>query len=226
MALNLLDLLTGTQKGCFTTIYVPNEIVGEIDPFFVANFFTELASDWEIIDIQGQKHIVHFNGLANKPLLTTGWNTLGNHYSWPAIKILHFFYYGDKTFYMEINNNAALDIPRFFPQFHTLGHLIETNQKFRIQVHNKDISASSMIISQQMDIFITATGHSQVKLSGPLNNVVTVNLIRHAGNGRRVMFGEGWSTFCQLNQLSGGNLLNFKTSAEFDYSNIFLIEVV
>jgi hypothetical protein len=26
MALNLLDLLTETQKGCFTTIYVPNEV--------------------------------------------------------------------------------------------------------------------------------------------------------------------------------------------------------
>jgi hypothetical protein len=26
MALNLLDLLTGTQKGFFTTIHVPNEV--------------------------------------------------------------------------------------------------------------------------------------------------------------------------------------------------------
>jgi hypothetical protein len=83
--------------------------------------------------------------LANTPLLTTGWDTLGNHYSWQAIKILHFFYYGDKTFFMQINKNRALDIPRFFPPFHTHGRWIENNQNLRMQIRNKDISASSMV---------------------------------------------------------------------------------
>jgi hypothetical protein len=119
--------------------------VGEVDPFFVARFFNELPSYWEICDIKGKKHIVEFNGLANKPRLTTGWDTLGNHYSWPAIKILHLFYYGNHTFYMKINDNAALDIPTFFPPFHTLGHLVENNQKFLMQIHDEDISASTMV---------------------------------------------------------------------------------
>jgi hypothetical protein len=46
---------------------------------------------------------------------------------------------------MQINKNRALDIPRFFPPFHTHGRWIENNQNLRMQIRNKDISASSMV---------------------------------------------------------------------------------
>jgi hypothetical protein len=81
------------------------QIVGKVDPFFVAAFFNELHSDWEIYDRKGKQHNIQFNGLANKPLLTKDWDKQKNDYSWTGNKLLHFFYYGGKKFYMLINNN-------------------------------------------------------------------------------------------------------------------------
>jgi hypothetical protein len=82
------------------------------------------------------------------------------------------------------------------------------------------------IIGQALDNFITARGHSQFKLCGPLNNVIKVDLIRNKENGRRLKFGQGWTNFCQLNQISGGNILQFKASFDITYSDILLVEVV
>ncbi|KAK2361964.1 hypothetical protein QL285_087066 [Trifolium repens] len=100
------------------------------------------------------------------------------------------------------------------------------NQTFLMRIRDEDVTASTMIIRQALDRFITTTGHSQLKLCGPLNNVVTVDLIRNLESSRRLKFGQGWTNFCQVNQIVGGNLLQFKTSSEINYSNILLIKVV
>ncbi|KAK2407972.1 hypothetical protein QL285_043525 [Trifolium repens] len=226
MATNLVDILTGTQLGYFSTISIPNEIVGEVDPFFVAAFFHELQTDWDIVDRKGNIHKIQFNGLANKPLLTTGWDQLRNDFSWTEIKLLHFYYYGGKKFYMIINNNKDLEIPSFFPPFHSLSSSVGNNKTFGMQIRNEDVNETTMIIGQTLDIFITARGHSQFKLCGPLNNVITVDLIRNTENGRRLKFGQGWTNFCQLNQISCGNILKFTASSDIAYSNILLVEVV
>jgi hypothetical protein len=51
------------------------QIFGEVDPWFVAEFFGELPFDWEIIDGKAQQHKIQFNVNANQPLLTTGWES-------------------------------------------------------------------------------------------------------------------------------------------------------
>jgi hypothetical protein len=121
------------------------QIVGEVDPFFVAAFFHELPTDWDIVDRLGNIHKIQFNGLANKPLLTTGWDQLRNDFSWTEIKLLHFYYYGGKKFYMIINNNKDLEIPSFFPPFHSLSSSVGNNKTFRMQIRNEDVTATTMV---------------------------------------------------------------------------------
>jgi hypothetical protein len=121
------------------------QIVGEVDPFFVAAFFHELQTDWDIVDRKGNIHKIQFNGLANKPLLTTGWDQLRNDFSWTEIKLLHFYYYGGKKFYMIINNNKDLEIPSFFPPFHSLSSSVGNNKTFRMQIRNEDVTATTMV---------------------------------------------------------------------------------
>jgi hypothetical protein len=77
-----------------------------------------------------------------------------------------------------------------------------------------------------METFLTTPGHFQLILCGPLNNVVTVNLIRNLENGRRLKFGEGWKSFCEINQIATGNVLQFEACLESDYSHILLVRVV
>jgi hypothetical protein len=121
------------------------QIFGEVDPFFVAAFFNELQTDWEIYDRKGNMYNIQFNGLANKPLLTTGWDKIKNDYSWTGNKILHFFYYGGKKFYMLINNDTNLDIPRFFPPFHSMSSRTTNNQTFLMRIRDEDVTASTMV---------------------------------------------------------------------------------
>jgi hypothetical protein len=121
------------------------QIVGEVDPFFVAAFFHELQTDWDIVDRKGNIHKIQFNGLANKPLLTTGWDQLRNDFSWTEIKLLHFYYYGGKKFYMIINNNKDLEIPSFFPPFHSLSSSVGNNKTFGMQIRNEDVNETTMV---------------------------------------------------------------------------------
>jgi hypothetical protein len=77
-----------------------------------------------------------------------------------------------------------------------------------------------------MDLFLTGSGLSQLRLCGPFNNVVTVDLIKNPANSRHSMFGEGWKFFCQINQIVPGNILHFEASVETDYSHILRVHVV
>jgi hypothetical protein len=56
-----------------------------------------------------------------------------------------------------------------------------------------------------------------------LANIVTIKLIIDYNNHGRVMFGEGWATFCELNQIVNGNQLSFKVHGDMTYSNILLV---
>jgi hypothetical protein len=77
-----------------------------------------------------------------------------------------------------------------------------------------------------MDLFLTSSGLSQLRLCGPFNNVVTVSLIKSSKNGRRLKFGEGWKAFCELNHIVPGNVIHFEASLDTDYSHILRVQVV
>jgi hypothetical protein len=59
-----------------------------------------------------------------------------------------------------------------------------------------------------------------------LENVVTVELIRDPKTDSVLKFGEGWTTFCALNQIVNGNLLHFKVEDLFDICNVLLVGIV
>jgi hypothetical protein len=78
-------------------------------------------------------------------------------------------------------------------------------------------------VDHEFGKFLTLTSHGKVKFSGPLANIVTIKLIVDYKNHGRVMFGEGWAKFCELNQIVNGNQLSFKVHRDMTYSNILLV---
>jgi hypothetical protein len=59
-----------------------------------------------------------------------------------------------------------------------------------------------------------------------ITKFVTIRLIVNRENGRRVKFGQGWTTFCHLNQIASGNVLNFKAACTTEYSHILIVRIV
>jgi hypothetical protein len=77
-----------------------------------------------------------------------------------------------------------------------------------------------------MDIFLATPGLTQLRLCGPMNNVVTVRLIKNSKDGPFFQFGRGWKSFCEMNQIVSGNVLQFEASLESDYSPILIVRFV
>jgi hypothetical protein len=121
------------------------QIFGEVDPWFVAEFFGELPIDWEIIDGNAKQHKIQFNVNAKQPRLTTGWENLRSHYSWTENQKLYFYYYGGNQFFMVISNNPNDIIPSLFPPFHTLHNLVRNNPKFRMRLTSDNVTNDTMV---------------------------------------------------------------------------------
>ncbi|WJX76159.1 DNA helicase [Trifolium repens] len=226
MSTILSTIFQGRQQGWFTTVHVPCQNFAEIDPFFVAQHKEDLESDWEIYDAKGLVGNVKFNGSVLKPLLTTGWQTLTSHYSWIGNQKLCFFYYGGNKFIMFIYHQTCYVTPTEFPYFHTMCTSVGSYPSFYISIHPQDITSPFKTLCSEAKVFLNPTNHLQVKLCGPLENVVTVELIRDPNTDSVLKFGEGWTTFCALNQIVNGNLLHFKLEDRIDNSNVLLVKIV
>jgi hypothetical protein len=73
--------------------------------------------------------------------------------------------------------------------------------------------------------FINPTRNPTFKFSGLSDNIVTVNLITDPTKPGRFIFGEGWTKFCQVNQIQDGNLLYLKADRNDEYSNIIIVQL-
>ncbi|KAK2438252.1 hypothetical protein QL285_023057 [Trifolium repens] len=226
MGSKLADILKRNNKGWFETVHVETQSLGELDPFFVATFFEELGIHWEIFDGKGKQHNVEFNGSPTEPLLISGWGRLRLYYSWTGHQKLCLFYYGRNQFLMVESDNSDHVIPSFFPAFHSFSNFIGKYQTFFMTIGDQDVNSRRVIVDKEFGKFLTQSIHGKVKFSGPLANIVTVNLIIDYDNPLRVMFGEGWTSFCQLNQIVKGNRLSFKVNRDMTYSNILLVRIV
>jgi hypothetical protein len=49
------------------------QIYGELDPFFIGQFYNELGNRWNIYDPDGIPHQIEFNRSILNPLITFGW---------------------------------------------------------------------------------------------------------------------------------------------------------
>ncbi|PNX75503.1 hypothetical protein L195_g032155 [Trifolium pratense] len=54
MASRWPPILQGSPKGMFVTVHAPNQIYGEVDPFFLVNFFNEISNQWKFFDDEGR----------------------------------------------------------------------------------------------------------------------------------------------------------------------------
>jgi hypothetical protein len=68
--------------------------------------------------------------------------------------------------------------------------------------------------------------HSEVKLSGTLNHVVTCKLIISNEYNITMKFGQGWTTFCQLNNIFAGNRLKFTCDRIMEYNNVLIVTLI
>jgi hypothetical protein len=82
------------------------------------------------------------------------------------------------------------------------------------------------ILSEEFCNWIHISEYSKIKLSGPLNHIVTCKLGRNTQNGEVEMyFGKGWKKFCQKNNIVEGSCLEF-TNDGFMHTNVFIVEKI
>jgi hypothetical protein len=79
-------------------------------------------------------------------------------------------------------------------------------------------------LSKDLQKFLSPAKNPTIKFSGPSDNIVKVNLIPDPTKARRFIFGEGWTTFCQVNQIENGKLLYLKADQNDEYSNIIIVQ--
>jgi hypothetical protein len=91
---------------------------GEIEPFFVAEFYEDLGPKWDLCLPTGAIHTIDFNKSIVQPLITNGWNDLRELLQLVGNTSITFKYFGQNIFKVSI---LAKDIsPSTFPPFHTL----------------------------------------------------------------------------------------------------------
>ncbi|KAK2428844.1 hypothetical protein QL285_027329 [Trifolium repens] len=135
-------------------------------------------------------------------------------------------YYGQNQFFMLIDNNSNHERLSFFPPFHSLSTSLQHYRSFFMRIGVEDLTSTQLVLRQDLGNFLASTGHFRIKVSGPWDYVVTIRLIVNRENGRRVKFGQGWTTFCHLHQIASGNVLNFKAACTIEYSNILIVRIV
>jgi hypothetical protein len=81
------------------------------------------------------------------------------------------------------------------------------------------------ILSDIFADFLHLCEYSNIKLSGPLNNIVRSKLSIKNDNGVKVIFGKGWRKFCMLNNIVEGNRLEF-TCHDFMFTNVIIVEII
>jgi hypothetical protein len=81
------------------------------------------------------------------------------------------------------------------------------------------------ILFEEFGNWIKLSEYSKIKLSGPLNNVVTCKLGRKTQNGVQMYFGKGWKRFCEKNNIVEGSFLEF-TNDGFMHTNVFIVEKI
>jgi hypothetical protein len=64
--------------------------------------------------------------------------------------------------------------------------------------------------------------HRQVQLCGPRNHIVNCNIFISNENHLIVKFVDGWLTFCNLNDIAPGDILEFKCEAVMD-NNLIIV---
>ncbi|KAK2428843.1 hypothetical protein QL285_027329 [Trifolium repens] len=131
-----------------------------------------------------------------------------------------------ETFFMLIDNNSNHERLSFFPPFHSLSTSLQHYRSFFMRIGVEDLTSTQLVLRQDLGNFLASTGHFRIKVSGPWDYVVTIRLIVNRENGRRVKFGQGWTTFCHLHQIASGNVLNFKAACTIEYSNILIVRIV
>jgi hypothetical protein len=81
------------------------------------------------------------------------------------------------------------------------------------------------ILPQLFADFLYLCEYSNIKLSGPLNNIVRCKLHINTNNGVQVTFGKGWRKFCRLNNIMEGICLEF-TCHQFMFNNVIIVEII
>jgi hypothetical protein len=78
------------------------------------------------------------------------------------------------------------------------------------------------LLPQDFANYLSLCEYSKIKLSGPLNHIVSCKL---EINGTAVQFGKGWKRFRERNNISEGICLEFTTDG-FMNTNVIIVEKI
>ncbi|KAK2383174.1 hypothetical protein QL285_070657 [Trifolium repens] len=136
-----------------------------------------------------------FNRSNLNPLITFGWPRIRHYYQWTRVKTLSFHYYGEDTFLMIICEGRGNISRASFPTFSGLSTNRGDYRSFQMTMTESNVNSSNLILSEEFGNWIKLSEYSKIKLSGPLNNVVTCKLGRKTQNGVQMYFDKGWKRF-------------------------------
>jgi hypothetical protein len=219
-----------------------------LEPFFVAQFFNELGPQWQLLDPDGNEHKILFNKSLTQPQLTEGWEDMRQFYNWTGNKKIAFSYYGNNSF--QINILQGHYEPSTFPSYHSLSSAVCHDCCFEVFLNENNTTSNEMVstyifkyifkinfsittkshfsfqvLYDDFATFLAQMNYQQVQLCGPLNNIIPCTLLISNENHLTVKFGNGWTTFCQLNQIQTGDILEFKCNPIMDTNFIIVSQV-
>ncbi|CAJ2667010.1 unnamed protein product [Trifolium pratense] len=111
---------------------------GEVDPYFVKEFGTELFETWIVIDYKDKMHSLTFNHSFIRPLLTYGWREMKDVFGFDINQEFDFLYYGNSVFGLMCSKSldCSCQIPMYHSRFVRFGYTVE----FYVQLTNDNIS--------------------------------------------------------------------------------------
>ncbi|XP_024633433.1 uncharacterized protein [Medicago truncatula] len=190
---------------------VCTEIICELDPLFVAEYFDELQEQWMLQDGIGNCHQVEFNKILTIPILTTGWHQFRDFYHITLNPLMSFTYLGHSVFQIKIFDGST---PKNeYPRYHRLTTCITRDLTYQLTVPENSIVSSKLILPTDLGNFLQAKNHEYLRLCGTANNVTICKLLfinDPQTNTTIVIIGSGWRRFCLSNRIAPGTLLEFK----------------
>jgi hypothetical protein len=121
------------------------QIYGELDPFFIGQFYNELGTRWNLYDQDGVAHQIDYNRSILNPLITFGWPRIRNYYGWTENKKLAFYYFGQDSFLMVSCENEGIISPPDFPPFHSFSTNVGNYRSFQMTMNSTHVNSSFLV---------------------------------------------------------------------------------
>ncbi|WJX18274.1 hypothetical protein P8452_08088 [Trifolium repens] len=107
-----------------------------------------------------------------------------------------------------------------FPSFHSMSTQLCHDHSYLVFINENNYNSSELVLSRPFGHFLMAEStKSEFKLWGPLGHIISCKLLIDL----EFKLGEGWTTFCQLNNIQPGNRLTFNMHETLE-NNVIIVK--